>query len=169
MGTFGLNAGLLPVTCIFLHYSTGTFIKYTSWVFLKTRIETVCLFSDEWSAPDCNIAAPPPARWRHRGRKQRNQTDPESVSQTESSSHSPAESSGDERGSEQTEVRRVRLDLKLNTETRRLQNFKVGQEDWRTRRDSVWLGFVRFSSGYLKKKEKFHFYFLTKSFCLFLS
>lgn len=38
-----------------------------------------CLFSDDWSAQDCNIEAPPTDEWRHRGNTPRHQIDPNSV------------------------------------------------------------------------------------------
>lgn len=68
-------------------YTVILLLQYLLWVLLihlviysNTHIETVsCRFFWRMIAQDCNIVAPPTAGWRHRGRKQRNQTEQESV------------------------------------------------------------------------------------------
>lgn len=103
------------------------------------------VYSDELSAPDCNIVAPPPCRVTTRRRKQHRAR----VSRTERSDRQ-AQSSDEERGPGQRPVPRSRPEPTARTLSREPSGGAL-RSDRKAAGGSVRLGFVRLDSGCIRK------------------
>ena len=144
--------------------------QYLRWVLLirliiysnthtHTHPETVsCRFFWRMIAQDCNIVAPPPRT--DDDTAGGNNVTQQSRSQSESSTvllgslQSGSQSCGHEQGQSRPGPRGVRPDLQPHRHADISSLFFLKNRDTGRQQDSVWLGFVRFSSGNTTKKKK---------------